>query len=436
MIKHLFLSLSLLILALPARAEVAIQEITSPGGLTAWLVEEHSIPFVALELRFRSGARLDTAEKSGATNLMVGLLEEGAADRDARAFARATEELAASFSYDLSDDFVSISAKFLTENRDQAVALLRDSLIHPRFDDDAVERVRQQVISGIQSDAKDPRDLASQAFRTLVYGDHPYARSQNGTLETVAALTRDDLITAHRNALTRDRVYISAVGDITPEQLSALMDTLLADMPETGPALPEPAVLNFPGGVHVTDFETPQSVAIFAQPGIKQDDPDFFAAFVLDLILGGGSFESRLMHEVREKRGLTYGVYSYLADKDGAQMWMGSVASGNERIGQAIQVIRDEWAKLLDQGVTQEELDNAKTYLTGAYPLRFDGNDQIAGILVGMQTSGMPIDYIATRNDRVNAVTPEDVQRVAKRLIEPANLTFVVVGQPQGLPAN
>ena len=173
--------------------------------------------------------------------------------------------------------------------------------------------------------------------------------------------------------------------------------------------------------------------ARFGQAGIKRNDPDFFAAYVLDLILGGGGFESRLMHEVREKRGLTYGIYSYLADKDGAQMWMGSVASGNERIGQAIQVIRDEWQKLLDQGVTEQELQDAKTYLTGAYPLRFDGNGNIAQILVGMQVSGMPIDYIATRNERVNAVTLADVQRVAKRLIDPAKLTFVVVGQPKGL---
>ncbi|MBA83576.1 MAG: peptidase M16 [Rhodobacteraceae bacterium] len=436
MIKRILLSLTLTVLALPLRAEVQIQEVTSPGGLTAWLVEDHSIPFTALELRFRSGARLDAADKAGASNLMVGLLEEGAADRDARAFARATEDLAASFSYDLSDDFVSVSAKFLTENRDQAIALLRDSLIQPRFDADAVERVRQQVLSGILSDQKSPRDIASVSLRTLVYGDHPYARVKSGTIETVSALTQDDLRAAHQNALTQDRVYISAVGDISPQDLSALMGELLGNLPATGPDLPPAADLNLPGGVHVTEFETPQSMALFAQPGIKQEDPDFFAAYVLDLILGGGGFESRLMHEVREKRGLTYGIYSYLADKDGAQMWMGSVASGNERIGQAIQVIRDEWQKLLDQGVTEQELQDAKTYLTGAYPLRFDGNGNIAQILVGMQVSGMPIDYIATRNERVNAVTLADVQRVAKRLIDPAKLTFVVVGQPKGLIAN
>jgi zinc protease len=424
------------VIALPAWAEVNIQEVRSDGGFTAWLVEDHSIPFTALELRFRGGAVLDTPDKKGATNLMVGLLEEGAGDLDARGFAEATESLAARFSYSVSDDFVSISAEFLTENADQATALLRESLVSPRFDEDAVERVRQQVISGIKSDQKSPRDLASQALRRLIYGDHPYAQGKDGTLETVAALTRADLVAAHQNALVQDRLYVAAVGDITPGQLSALMDKLFKELPKSGPALPAPAQLNFPGGTHVEPFQTPQSVALFAQPGLDREAPDFFAAYILDLILGGGGFESRLMTEVREKRGLTYGVYSYLVDKASAQLWMGSVASGNDRVGQAIEVIRAEWQKLAADGVSETELANAKTYLTGAYPLRFDGNSTIANIMVSMQTDNMPIDYIATRNDKVNAVTLEDVNRVAKRLLDPDALTFVVVGQPAGLAAN
>lgn len=435
MILRSVFALILSVFAFPAWA-VDIQEVRSPGGFTAWLVEDHTIPFTALELRFRGGAMLDEAGKKGATNLMVGLLEEGAGDRDARAFAEAVEGLAARFSYGLTDDFVSVSAQFLTENRDEALVLLRESLISPRFDDDAVERVRQQVLSSIKSDQKSPRDLVGQALRKLVYGDHPYAQTKDGTVDSVSALTRDDLIAAHRNALVQGRLYVAAVGDITPEQLSALMDSLFSDLPKEGPALPGEADLNFPGGIHVEPFETPQSVALFAQPGIDMDDPDFFAAYVLDLILGGGSFESRLMNEVREKRGLTYGVYSYFVDKESANMWMGSVASGNDRIAQAIDVIRAEWSKMAEKGVTQEELDNAKTYLTGAYPLRFDGNGPIANIMVGMQTGGMPIDYISTRNDKVNAVTLEDVNRVAKRLLDPDALTFFVVGQPKGLMAN
>lgn len=427
------LAFVMLFAALPARAGVEVQELTTSGGLNAWLVEDHSIPFVALELRFRGGGSLDAPGKRGATNLMVGLLEEGAGDMDAQGFARATESLAANFSYSVSDDSISVSARFLTENRDQATALLRASLLEPRFDPDAIERVRAQITSIVQSSQKDPRDLVALSFDKLIYGDHPYATSLDGTVESVAALTRDDILDAQHATLTRDRLYISAVGDITGDELSALLDDVLGDLPATGAPLAGEAALNLPGGVKVVAFDTPQSVAAFAQPGIDRDDPDFFAAYLLNHILGGGSFESRLMTEVREKRGLTYGVYSYLMDKDGAALWMGSVASANDRVAEAISVIRDEWTKIRENGVTEAELQDAKTYLTGAYPLRFEGNGPIADIAVGMQMEGLPTDYITTRNDKVNAVTLADVNRLARDLLDPDSLTFVVVGKPEGL---
>ncbi|MGJ8627030.1 MAG: M16 family metallopeptidase [Sulfitobacter sp.] len=431
---RIFLALILTVMAaLPLRAEVNIQSVTSPGGLTAWLVEEHSIPFTALELQFRGGASLDAPGKRGAINLMTGLLEEGAADMDARAYSRATEALATSFGFDVSSDSLTISARFLTENRDASIALLRAALLEPRFDQEAIERVRGQVLSIIKSDQKDPNDIAGEAFNKAVFGDHPYGSSLNGTLESVAVLSRDDLIAAQGAVLARDRVFIGAVGDITPDELGKLLDDLLGDLPETGAPMPPRADFDIPSGVTVVDFPTPQSVALFGQKGIRQDDPDFFAAVILNHVLGGGGFESRLMNEVREKRGLTYGVYSYLVSRDLAETYMGSVSSANDRVGQAIGVIRDEWAKMASNGITETELNDAKTYITGSYPLRFDGNGTIAGILVGMQMLGLPIDYIATRNDKVEAVTLDDVKRVAAELLDPDGLYFVVVGQPEGL---
>jgi zinc protease len=419
--------------AFPAFAEVEIQEVTSPGGLKAWLVEEHSIPFVALEIRFRGGASLDAPGKRGAINLMTGLLEEGAGDMDARAFAKAQESLASSFNFDVSDDSLSVSARFLSENREDSVTLLRAALLEPSFSEEAIERVRGQVLSIIKSDLKDPNDIARHKFDEIAFGDHPYASDLNGTVDSVSALTRDDLVAAHRAVLAQDRIYVGAVGDITPEELGRLLDRLLGDLPETGAPMPPRAEVAIPGGITVVDFPTPQSVAVFGQRGIKQSDDDFFAATVLNHVLGGGSFESRLMEEVREKRGLTYGVYSYLVPRDLAETYQGSVSSANDRIAQAIQVVRDEWAKIAAEGVTEEELRDAKTYITGAYPLRFDGNAPIANILVGMQMLGLPIDYIATRNDKVEAVTLADVKRVAGELLDPDGLHFVVVGQPEGL---
>ncbi len=431
--KRILATLIAVVIALPAWAEIKIQEVTSPGGITAWLVEDHSIPFTALEMRFRGGTSLDDPDKRGAVYLMSGLIEEGAGDMDVRTYARELEALAASFSYRATDDTVSISTRFLTENRDDVVNLLRTTIHEPRFDQDAIERVRGQVLSGLKSDQTDPNDIAGRSFAAMAYGDHPYATDGKGTIESVSGLTRDDIIAAYQNVFAKDRLYVGAVGDITAEELGTLLDTLLVDLPATGKAIPDKADVKIDGGISVVEFNTPQSVALFGQKGIDRDDPDFFAAFILNHILGGGGFESRLMHEVREKRGLTYGVSTFLVPKDLASVYLGSVSSANDRIADAVKVIRDEWARAASEGFTQEELDDAKTYLTGAYPLRFDGNGQIAGIMVGMQMEDLPIDYIATRNDKVNAVTLEDINRVAAEFLDPEGLHFTVVGKPIGL---
>lgn len=419
--------------ALPAQAAVEIEAVTSPGGVQAWLVEDHTIPFVALELRFRGGASLDAEGKRGAINLMTGLLEEGAGERDAQAFAAARDELAASFRFDVGDEALAVSARFLTENREAAVALLAEALAAPRFDPDAVERVRAQVISGIRSDLKDPSAIAGRTFDALAFGSHPYGTPIEGTEESVAALDRDDLLAAHARVLARDRVYVAAVGDIDAATLGQVIDRLLAGLPETGAPMPARVDAALPPGVTVVDWDSPQSVVLFGHAGIMRDDPDFIPAFVLNHVLGGGGFASRLMDELREKRGLTYGAASYLVPKDLAETWQGSFSSANDKVAEAVGLVRAEWARMAAEGVTDAELARAKTYLTGAYPLRFDGNAPIARILVGMQMEGLPIDYVENRNALVEAVTAEDIRRVAARFLRPGALHFVVVGRPEGL---
>ncbi|MCU0899612.1 MAG: insulinase family protein [Cypionkella sp.] len=425
----------LLLIALPARAEIEIQTVTSPGGITAWLAEEPGIPFTALEIRFRGGTALDAPGKRGAVNLMTALIEEGTGDLDSVGFARARDDLAASFSFRADEDTLAVSARFLTENRDQAVDLLRRALTEPRFDQQALDRVRGQVLAGLRQDAKDPGTLASRQFRALAFGAHPYASSGDGTEETVSALTRDDMIAAHRAAIARDRVYVAAAGDISAQELGALLDTLFAGLPATGAALPDRAPMDLSGGITVQNFPGPQATVIFGHQGIKRDDPDFFAATILNEILGGGRFSARLMSEVREKRGLTYGIGTYLLGYDQAELVMGQFSSANATVGQAIEVIREEWRKIAADGVTEAELANTKTYLTGSYPLRFDGNGPIASMLVGMQMIGLTPDYPKTRNAKVEAVTMDDVRRVAARLFREADLRFVVVGQPEGVTA-
>ncbi len=428
-----FLTFFFFLIAAPLRAEIAIQEVTSAGGITAWLVEEHSLPFMALEIRFRGGTSLEAPGKRGAINLMVGLLEEGAGELDARGFAEARETLAASYRFDANDDAISISAKFLSENRDDAVALLRNALTTPRFDTDAVERVRGQVLSHLTSRQTDPDAISGETFDRLAYGDHPYGSYNSGTIESVTALTRDDILDAFTGTIARDRIYVGAVGDISADELGALLDTLFDGLPAEG--APQAARVEFGlgAGVTVVDFKTPQSVAQFGHVGITRDDPDFFAAHIVNQIFGGGNFSSRLMDELREKRGLTYGVRTYLVPAFLSESLLGFFSSSNDRMAEGIELVRKEWQRMASEGITAEELQAAQTYLTGAYPLRFDGNGPIARIMVGMQMIELPIDYIATRNDRINAVTLEEANRVAARIYQPDALHFVIVGQPEGV---
>lgn len=433
--NRFFIGLTLLIslIALPLRAEVNIQEVTSPNGFKAWLVEDHTIPFMALRIAFKGGASLDRDGKRGAVSLMMATLEEGTGDMDARGFAQAVDELAASFKFDASDDSVSISARMLSENRNEAIALLKGAMVAPRFDPEAVDRVKGQVTSMLRSDLKDPNEIARAAFDKAAFGDHPYGSALSGTVESVEALTRDDLLIAHADTMTQDRVYVSAVGDITAQELGTIMDELLSELPATGAVMPNDVEIALEPGVHVIPFDTPQSVALFGHRGIDRHHPDFFPAFVASTILGGGGFDSRLMTEVREKRGLTYGIYSYLATKDHAELVFGQFSSANDRISEAVDVVKSEWARFVEEGVTQAELDQAKTYLTGAYPLRFDGNGPIANILVGMQMQGLETDYVNTRNSKVDAVTLEEINRVIKEVYLPDALHFTIVGQPAGL---
>ncbi len=433
MIRHLRILAVAAFAATPLHAEIDIRPVTSEAGFTAWLVEERSIPFVAIEVIFPGGAVLDADNRLGATSLMTELLSEGAGDLDAQGFAAAIEATAGSVRFDAGRDSVSLRIRALSENRDEVMALARLALTEPRFDEAALERVRAQTIASLERDARNPNTIASRAFNELAFEGHPYARPTDGTPESVAALSRDDILAAHQAALTRDRVLVGAAGDISAEELAALMDALLGDLPEATVPLPDYAEFTAPGGITVIEHPGPQSVIAFGHAGIRRDDPDFMAAFVMNEIFGGGRFGTRLMREMRTVRGLTYGIGTSVATAQHGDSFQGRVSTDNARAGEMVTLLRAEWDWLANGGITEADLDRVQTYLTGAYPLRFDGNASIAGILASMQFQGFDIDYVNVRNNLVRAVTIEDIHRVAERMIDPESLHFVIVGQPQGL---
>ncbi|QPH55742.1 M16 family metallopeptidase [Pontivivens ytuae] len=427
------LTAAALLAPVAATAQIEIEEVTTPGGLTFWLQQEDTIPIVSVEVIIEGGAALDPDGFEGAAMMVAGLLNEGAGPYDASGFARASEELAARMGFDTSRERFSVSATMLRENRIEVAELVNLALTEPRFDADAVERLRAQMSSIVRSNETDPDEIASRTFFDLAFPGHPYSRPTDGTPASIAGMTVEVLRETHERVITRDAAMIAVVGDVTPEEASELVDTMLDGLPEGGGRAPEPVDLRFTGDTVVVPLPSPQSQTLFGHGGIARDDPDFVPAFVLNHILGGGGFSSRLTEEVRVERGLTYGISTFLATLEDGPLYLGSVASANGTVAEAIDIVRAEWERMRADGVTEEELDAAKRFLTGAYPLRFDSNASIARILVGLQDAGLPIDYTLTRNDLIEAVTLEDLDRVAERILDPEALTFVVVGQPEGL---
>jgi len=344
------------------------------------------------------------------------------------------EEIAMRMGFEDSRDSLYGSFETLTENRDEAVELLRLAINAPRFDVDAMERIRGQLLAGLAFAEKDPDRVAAREWFKAAFPNHPYGRPAAGTVESLAKITRDDLEAYRKRVFAKNTLKVAVVGDIDAETLGKILDKVFGDLPEKADLQPVPFIEPVKGGnVHVVEMPVPQSVATFGLAGIPRKDPDFIPAFVMNHILGGGGFSSRLMEEVREKRGLAYSVYSYLQPYQHTAIFAGGVATKNEEIGQSLEVIRSELERMATEGPTPEELENAKSYLVGSYPLRFDTNAKIANQLLGIMQDGLGKEYVEKRNALIEAVTLDDVKRAAKRILATDNLIMTVVGQPKNL---
>lgn len=418
-----------LTLARPAYA-MKIQEVTSPGGLKAWLVEAHENPLLALKFSFEGGNSQDPPGKDGVANYLSAMLDEGAGDITSSDFQEQMESLAMRMRFEDSRDAFYGNFETLTENRAESAKLLKLALTKPRFDTDAVERIRGQLLANLVYSDRDPEKVAAKEWFAVAFAGHSYARPSQGTAETVKAITREDLEAYRKRIFARGNLKVVAVGDITPEELGKLLDDVFGELPEKAEILPVPLTQPGKGTEKWIPMDVPQSVAVFGLPAMPRKDPDFLTAFVLNQLIGGGGFASRLMEEVREKRGLAYSVYSYLQPFKHTSILSGGVATRADAIQQSLDVIRKELKHVADEGPTPDEWENAKKYLIGSYALRFDTNSKIASQLLGLLEDDFGPDYIDNRNKMIEALTLEDAKRVAKRLLANDNLIVTIVGQP------
>ena len=416
------------LLSRPAHA-MDIQTVKSPGGLAAWLVEEHGNPVMALRFSFEGGNAQDPEGKDGLANFMTAMMDEGAGDIKSGEFQERMEDIAMRMSYDDGRDSFYGNFETLTMHREKAVELLRLAINKPRFDTDAVDRIRKQLQANLVYSARDPEKVSGKEWNARAFPGHAYGRPAQGTEATLASITGADLETFRKKNFAKSNLKIVAVGDITAAELGKLIDTLFGDLPANADLKPIPAVKLTAGKQELIEMDVPQSVATFGAPAMARKDPDFMTAFVLNQLVGGGGFASRLMEEVREKRGLAYSVYSYILPMRQSSMLIGGVATKTESIDESLRVIRGEFKRIAEEGPTETELKNAKSYLTGSYALRFDSNSKIATQLLGLLEEGFGTDYIEKRNSLVDAVTMEDAKRVAKTLFDEKNLIITVVGK-------
>ena len=421
--------------ALPAQAENGIATLTTPAGITVWHKQEPAIPILALSFAFAGGASLDPAGREGLANMVSVLLDEGAGELDAQAFQTRLDELALKLSFEVGRDDFYGTMTALSDDLDAAFELLALALQEPRFDADAVERMRGQIQISLRRDAQDPAAVAWSGWSEAAFPDHVYGRPVDGTAESVAAIATEDLRRFVEASFTRDRLVIAAVGDVDAERLAALVDRAFAALPARGAALEIPDTSAVTGEIRVIDMDVSQSAIAFGWNGLDRDHPDFYAAFVLNKALGGGGLNNRLAEEIRNERGLAYAVGSFLHVFDHAGLWLGSAATENTRAGETLALIMEIAAEIAADGISERELDDAKAFLTGSFALRLASNAGMARMLLAMQLNRLGADYLERRNGFIEAVTATDVRRVAARLLDPGAMLVVVTGRPEGVAA-
>ena len=408
-----------------------IQKVVSKKGITAWLVEDSSVPVISFQFAFKgAGAVNDPQDKQGLARMLSNTMDEGAGELDSQAFQKELQDLSISLSFNSGRDHFGGSVKTLTKNSERAFMLLEQAIMRPRFDPDPVQRMRAANQSRIRSSLSNPDWMAARVLNDTAFDGHIYAQNSGGTLSSLEAITPDDLRAFRRKHLGKNNVVVAVAGDINAKRLKIILDNVFAGLPDVEVTKHDKSELQNKGTISVYKQDIPQTVIEIMQPGITRDDPDYFTAQVMNFVLGSSGFGSRLTEEIREKRGLTYGIYSSFYNLDQIAAMSVSTSTKNESVPEMLATIQNEFTRMKDEGITQKELNDAKAYLIGSLPLSLTSTDKISGLMLSLLRDGLPIDYLDIREEALRAMTLDDVSSIAKRLLSPSEFVTVLVGQP------
>lgn len=417
----------------PAYA-TTIQEVTSDGGIKAWLVEDHKLPLVSMRFSFKGGIEQDPADKQGLATLATELLTQGAGPYDARAFQQALADRSISLGFSAGRDEITGSLKTLSAEKDKAFQMLALALTKPRFAPREIEQFRAQQISALRAQFSSPDWQARHALLKQVFSGHPYAMRRLGSVGSVGGIVREDILRFASGHFARDGLIVAVAGDMTPRELGAALDRIFGSLPRKAKLSPV-AEVAWPSDTPtlLVPRTGTQTKLMFAMPGPKRDDPDWHAAEIANYILGGGGFASRLMKDTRDDKGLTYGIGTGLSAMEHGAMIVGEASVDNARAGEAWNVILSTMRRFYEGGVTDQEIAAAQDYLTGSLPLALTSTDKIAGVLVDIQRDKLGLDYLDRRNDLIRAVTPDDVARAIRAWFDPDRVTLSLAGTPEGI---
>ena len=408
---------------------VEIKPITSPGGINALLVEDYTVPLISVSYSFKGGSTQDLPGKEGTAKLLTNTLDEGAGEITSQDFQIRLQDNGMGYSFSAGYDSFSGGIKALRSDREDSFELLRLMLNEPRFDEAPVERMKASRLNSLRARQANQQYLTGKAVRETLFDGHPYGRPTDGTIETMGALNGDDLRDYMSRVFARDNLVVGIVGAISEEEACALLVKVFGVLPAKAQLTEVPEINIETGTKKHIEFDTPQTNIRIALPGIKREDDAFFAGYLANYVLGGGSFNSRLYEEVREKRGLAYGVYSYLGTYDHAGIVGAGSATRADRAQQTVDIILAEIERMATEGPTAEELEKAKKYISGSYAIsNLDTSGKIASVLVAIQQANLGIDYIDRRAEYIDAVTLDDAKRIAAQLFG-GDPTVITVGR-------
>jgi zinc protease len=436
--KSLFALFFTLLVSPAVWAGLNIQHWTTPQGARVYFVENHDLPMLDVSVDFSAGSARDSKQKSGLANLTRHLMGLGAGNYSERDIAEKLADVGAVMSGRLDADRAGFTLRTLSgkADREQAIALLTAILATPRFDAAILEREKARVIAGIEEAATRPETIGAKAFQAALYGDHPYARDDDGEVDSVRGLTRDDLTTFHRDYYRTKNMVVSLMGDISRQEAELLASALSAGLPPGETPVPIAPVTPADKGMEkVIPHHATQSHLFMGLPGLKRQDPDYFALHVGNYVLGGGGFDSRLTESIRQKKGLAYSVYSYFIPMEQMGPFQIGLQTRRDATREAVDTARAELARYLAEGPTDAELAQAKNNLIGGFPLRIDSNKKILEYLAVIGFYRLPLDWLDTYSASVAAVTREDILRAFRARVRPEAMMTVIVGGQLESPA-